>query len=110
MEATYKPIVGTMIGQIADLMYKINSTPTEQETTGNLPTVFFEFSGHVCQVEISIHLNGWIENGDWDFEKRINLDRSSAAEELANIISVLFNVLDQKRKKLAAAEEAEEKQ
>ena len=30
MEATYKPIVGTMIGQIADLMYKINSMSTEQ--------------------------------------------------------------------------------
>ena len=110
MDATYKPIVGTMIGQIADLMYKINSAPTEQESTGNLPTVFFEFSGHVCQVEIRIHFNGWIENGDWDYEKRINLDRSSAAEELAHIISLLFNVLDQKRQKLAAAEKAEEKQ
>lgn len=110
MEETYKPIVSIMINQIADLMYKINSAPTEQESTGNLPTVFFEFSGHVCQVEIHIYYNGWIENGDWDYEKRINLDRSSAAEELANIISVLFNVLDQKRKKLAAAEKAEEKQ
>jgi len=110
MEVTYKPIVGTMIGQIADLMYKINSMPTEQESTGNLPTVFFEFSGHVCQVEIRIHLNGWIENGDWDFEKRINLDRNNAAKELTNIIDVLFSVLDQKRKKLAAAEKVEEKQ
>lgn len=110
MEVTYKPIVGTMIGQIADLMYKINSMPTEQESAGNLPTVFFEFSGHVCQVEIRIHLNGWIENGDWDFEKRINLDRNNAAEELTKVIDVLFNVLDQKRQKLAAAEKAEEKQ
>lgn len=110
MEETYKPIVGTMIGQIADLMYKINSAPTEQESTGNLPTVFFEFSGHVCQVEFRIHLNGWIENGDWDFEKRINLDRNNAAEELTKLIDVLFNILDQKRQKLAAAEKAEEKQ
>ena len=110
MKATYKPIVGTMISQIADLMYKINSTPTEQESTGNLPTVFFEFAGHVCQVEIRIHYNGWIENGNWDYKKRINLDRSSAAEELANIISLLFNVLDQKRQKLASAVKTEEKQ
>lgn len=110
MEATYKPIVGAMIGQIADLMYKINSVPTLQENTGNLPTVFFEFSGHVCQIVIRIHFNGWVENGDWDYEKRINLDRSSAAEELTNVITVLFNVLDQKRQKLTAAEKAEEKQ
>ena len=110
MEETYKPIVGTMIGQIADLMYKINSMPTEQESTGNLPTVFFEFAGHVCQVEIRIHYNGWIENGNWDYKKRINLDRSSAAEELANIISLLFNVLDQKRQKPASAVKPEEKQ
>lgn len=110
MDATYKPIVGTMIGQIADLMYKINSAPTEQESTGNLPTVFFEFSGHVCQVEIRIHYNGWIENGYWDYKKIINLDRSSAAEELANVVEMLFTVLDQKRQKLAAAAKAEEKQ
>lgn len=110
MKATYKPIVGTMISQIADLMYKINSTPTEQESTGNLPAGFFEFSGHVCKVEISIRLNGWIRNGNWNFESRIDLDRNNAAEELTKVIDVLFNVLDQKRQKLAAAEKAEEKQ
>lgn len=110
MDATYKPIVGTMIGQIADLMYKINSAPTEQESTGNLPTVFFEFSGHVCQVEIRSHYNGWIKNSYWDYKKTINLDRSSAAEELANVVEMLFTVLDQKRQKLAAAAKTEEKQ
>ena len=44
------------IHRLLDLALDINGLePREQKVTGNLPTVFFDFSGHVGR--ISIHTN-----------------------------------------------------
>lgn len=45
--------------QIMELSMKLNSTPTQKEYTGSKPTVFSKFLGHVCSLEVIIHLNGW---------------------------------------------------
>lgn len=31
----------------------------KQEMTGNLPTLFFWFSGHIAEVQVDIHNDGW---------------------------------------------------
>lgn len=45
--------------QIFNLAVAINSNCTTKETTGEKPTVFVGFSGHIAGVDISIHRNGW---------------------------------------------------
>lgn len=50
------------IHELLDLTLDINSTmPREQEKTGNQPTVFFEFSGHIGTVELKVFREGWFK-------------------------------------------------
>lgn len=56
------------IHELLDLTLDINSTmPREQEKTGNQPTAFFEFSGHIGTVELKVFRKGW-SAGDYDPE------------------------------------------
>ena len=48
------------IHELLDLVLEVNGLePREQSITGNLPTVFFEFSGHVGRVSVRIYSTGW---------------------------------------------------
>lgn len=82
--------------QIMELSMKLNTTATQKEYTGSKPTVFSNFLGHVCYLEVAIHLNGW------DFEPNskfyddstteyslIDLDRETAYEELEAVCNRL---------------------
>ena len=48
-----------IVKQIFALALAINPNDTKQDTTGNKPTVFVKFSGHVAAVDVEIYLNGW---------------------------------------------------
>ena len=46
--------------QILDVVLDINGVePRQKEYTGNMPTAFFEFSGHTAGVDIDIRRSGW---------------------------------------------------
>lgn len=48
------------IHRLLDLALDINGLEArDRNTTGNLPTAFFDFSGHVGWVEVQIFSNGW---------------------------------------------------
>lgn len=54
-----------LIHEVLDAVLDINGlNPRLQEETGNLPTAFLCFSGHVGAIEVSVHLNGW-KAGDY---------------------------------------------
>lgn len=53
-----------IVKQIFNLALAINTNRTRQSTTGNKPTVFISFFGHVAGVDVSISRNGWVENED----------------------------------------------
>lgn len=49
-----------LIHRLLDLVLDINGMePREQELTGNLPTAFFEFSGHIGVVKAKVYTDGW---------------------------------------------------
>ena len=48
-----------IVKQIFNLALAINSNCTLKETTGEKPTVFVNFSGHIAGVEVNIHPTGW---------------------------------------------------
>ena len=57
------------IHRLLDLALDINGLkPRKQAITGNLPTVFFKFSGHVGWVDIQIHSAGWDPDNCQDME------------------------------------------
>lgn len=45
--------------RIMELATQLNSTPTKNATTGNKPTVFVDFSGHVADLNVSVCSRGW---------------------------------------------------
>lgn len=53
-----------IVKQIFILALAINSNRTKQSVTGNKPTVFVSFYGHVAGVDVSISRNGWAESDD----------------------------------------------
>ncbi|WP_317425910.1 hypothetical protein [Sellimonas intestinalis] len=57
------------IHELLDLTLDINSTmPREQEKTGNKPTAFLEFMGHIGAVELKVFRKGWFA-GDYAPER-----------------------------------------
>lgn len=48
--------------KIMELAMLINDSPTEQEYTGNKPTVFVEFLGHIAELHTHIAPEGWYDD------------------------------------------------
>lgn len=55
-----------IVKQIFNLALAINSNCTQKETTGEKPTVFVSFSGHIAGVHIEIYGKGWNSGEDDD--------------------------------------------
>ena len=79
--------------RILEFAMKINNTPTQQEITGNKPTVFAWFSGHVNLFNVQIHSNGWFDKSKPDCVYQIYLSDDESAEDMLNeCISVLKDI------------------
>lgn len=48
--------------EIMELAVSFNSSETRQEITGNKPTFFVVFSGHICGLEVRANINGYPES------------------------------------------------
>jgi len=62
MNEIISPEVRTKVLDIMQLAMLINDSPTEQELTGNKPTVFVEFSGHLTLLDVHIAPMGWFDD------------------------------------------------
>lgn len=62
--------------RIMELAYMINPTKTKREITGDKPTIFIDFAGHISSVHIHIHSNGWSWGSYADEDYYINFDES----------------------------------
>ena len=53
------------IHEVLDLVLDINGLQeSNKDETGDHPTAFFEFNGHVGNMRVYVFENGWIENAD----------------------------------------------
>ncbi len=53
--------------KLFDLVLDINGVDQrKQEITGNLPTAFFSFSGHIASAQVEIYAQGWDANAGVD--------------------------------------------
>lgn len=71
------------ICEVLDLCLQINGLQeSNQGRTGNHPTTFFMFSGHVASVEVDVHENGWAPGWDPDKRYRAYLGQPKKLEKL----------------------------
>lgn len=53
------------IKEILGIVMEINSLEARSaKKSGTLPTAFFDFSGHVANVSVSVYMHGWRENAN----------------------------------------------
>lgn len=57
------------------------------------PTVFFEFSGHVCSLEIRIFKNGWGYFAEFDERFQFYLDKEIDKEEFERCKTMLEEII-----------------
>lgn len=93
--------ISKQIAKILQLCYQINSVETNREETGNLPTVFLDFMGHTCQLNIRVYADGWMSGEDPDFSGKVYLDENPAdvSAELTELIERLDATLKYKARK-----------
>ena len=54
----------------------------KKEITGNMPTVFMSFSGHVATIFVEIHANGWDAGEDATASFSFRIDEDIPSEKL----------------------------
>lgn len=87
--------VKSKVLEIMALALEFNGKPTKQELTGNKPTIFVDFAGHVCELDVGISMDGWSfsANSANKAVKLIYLDRPSAAKELDKTLTDLKTII-----------------
>lgn len=78
--------------EIMALALEFNGKPTKQELTGNKPTIFVDFAGHVCELDVGIYIDGWGSSATKDV-KLMYLDSPSAAKELDRTLTDLKTII-----------------
>ena len=93
--------ISKQIAKIIQLCYQINNVETHRELTGNLPTVFLDFMGHACQINVRVYADGWMSGEDPDFSGKVYLDENpdDVSDELAKLIERLGVTLKLKERK-----------
>jgi len=93
--------ISKQIAKIIQLCYQINNVETNRERTGNLPTVFLDFMGHTCQINVRVYADGWMSGEDPDFSGKVYLDENpdDVSDELAKLIERLGVTLKLKERK-----------
>lgn len=72
--------IKTKVLKIMALALEFNNTRTQNKYTGNKPTVWVEFSGHTCQLDVHISHEGWNEFAETEPRMCIYLDDNKNAE------------------------------
>lgn len=75
------------MNEILSLALELNPVPTRKSETGEKPTVFFRFSGHVGLVWVDVYPKGWEENQN--AEKTFMLDLTSPCQDIDECIRYL---------------------
>lgn len=71
------------IHTLLDMVLDINGlSPRKRDETGDLPTVFFEFSGHTGRIYLSAHTHGWFADSYPD------LSSNARVQDLKGLIKI----------------------
>lgn len=82
------------IHKILDAALEINGLGARiKEKTGDKPTVFVEFLGHIGVLSVSIHENGWYPYQTPDYSEFINLGSLTSEEDLRRTYKYLTSFL-----------------
>ena len=83
------------VHEILEMALEINGTHSRaREETGDRPTAFFEFSGHIAQVNVRVHNNGWESGRAADSWLEAYIGRDIGGIGLTGLKEELENVME----------------
>ena len=74
--------------RLLDLVLDINGVSRrDREITGNLPTAFFDFSGHTAAAHMRVYTRGWesVQGYDWNYDVWKDSNISEAIKQLEKL-------------------------
>lgn len=80
--------------KIVEIAMMLNSEPTQKEISGNKPTIFVEFMGHIGGVTVTIHSNGWQSDERSDYSWFITFDKEKRAKNQLDEVIAKLTELD----------------
>lgn len=84
--------------RVLDLVLTLNPEETDREITGEKPTVFVNFSGHVGLFETHIHSQGWgdtpYDNPDYSWKFYLTENPEIIENRLDRIIEILGSYVE----------------
>lgn len=92
------------INEIISLCLQVNGFEDRStKIAGNKPAVFFEFSGHVCKFEVSIHSGGWEKDTRADMNFHFYLNKPINEAAISNCIRILTQLKEELEEEQAAS-------
>lgn len=89
--------VKSKVLEIIALALEFNGRSTKCECTGSKPTIFVNFSGHTCELDVNICTQGWTFHNTNAREIRdviyLDLDRTLTLKELNKTLKTLKAVI-----------------
>ncbi|EEG56989.1 hypothetical protein [Enterocloster asparagiformis] len=74
------------VHRVLDLVLDINGIEARrEEVTGNLPTAFLRFSGHVSGLYVSVHEKGWQAYSSPDYTADIYIDQKHLRQMITDL-------------------------
>lgn len=96
-----KSIVSGKIGKVIEMATQLNLSPTSRDITGEKPTIFVRFYGHVSLFEVQIHSFGWgdapYDDPNYSWKIFIDEDQENVKKKLDEIINMLEKLLERER-------------
>lgn len=93
-----KNIVSEKIGKVLEMAAQLNPSSTSRDITGDKPTIFVEFYGHVSLFEVRIHSYGWgdapYDDPNYSWKIFINEDQENVEKQLDDIINLLEQLVE----------------
>ena len=84
------------IHKVLDLVLDVNGLEArQQELTGDKPTVFFSFSGHIAAITVSVNKKGWMEGieDDLNLTHYLGADYGDSLETISQKLTEVANGL-----------------
>lgn len=92
-------IIRQQMHRILDIVIDTNGfEQRKRDTTGTMPTVFFDYSGHTNALIVELHKDGWVPGVGYDRQWWLRLDEPISEQTLNDIQTALVNALAEKTK------------
>lgn len=78
------------IHKILELVFEVNEIKQKtRDLTGDKPTLFFEYAGHINSITVSANEHGWVPGEEKEYYESICFDFADSEDRIKAVIDYL---------------------